>query len=58
MYRILKVWIGLKKKLPSCNLAAANFGVILSPHCIRGIKHISQELEWMHMEELSLNLLP
>ena len=40
-----------KRRLPSCKLVATYFGVILSPHSTREMKHISQELEWMHVEE-------
>ena len=51
IFSSLKIWIGLKKRLPSCKLAATNDGVILSAPSIREMKHISEELEWMQMEE-------
>ena len=38
-------------RLPSCKLAATIFGVILNPHRKREMKCISQELEWIHIEE-------
>ena len=39
-YRSLTSWKGLKRRLPSCKLAATKFGDILSPHSIRETKHI------------------
>ena len=51
IYSSLKVWIGLKTRLPTCEPSAANLGVILSPPSLREMKHISQELEWMQVEE-------
>ena len=36
--QISRIWIGPKTRLPSCQVAATNFGVILSPHSIREMK--------------------
>ena len=50
--RSLKFWIGQKKRLPSCELAAMILGNFLNSHRMRKVKgYLSQELEWMHMEE-------
>ena len=35
-------------------IAASNFGITLSPHSTRGMKDLSQELEWMQLEEHQL----
>ena len=41
IYRSLKLWTGRKKSLPSCKLAAMNFGIILSPYNMREMDDIS-----------------
>ena len=52
IYRSLKVWIGLKKRLPSYKLAATIFGGVLSTtQCARDEGYLCQELEWVHMED-------
>ena len=51
IYKSLKIWTGLKKRLLRDKLAAANFGVILSPHNVREMRYISSpDLEWTHMD--------
>ena len=53
LQRSLNVWIGQKKRLPSCKLAAMRFWHLLeSTQYARHEGYLfSQELEWMHMEE-------
>ena len=55
IYRSLKVWIGMKKRLPSHKFAASNFGELVSPHSIREIEEISLTWKW---KTISLDPLP
>ena len=41
IYSSLKVWLGLKKTLPTCELAALNVGIILSPQNMREMIYTS-----------------
>ena len=47
------------RRLPSWELLAMRCGFILSVHSIaRDEGYLSQELEWMQLEEICLDLLP
>ena len=51
-YSSLNIWIGPKKMLPSCKLAAICFSIHLRPpQHARNEAYIFRELEWMQMEE-------
>ena len=54
IHRSLKVWLSLRVRLRVYEIAASNFGITLSPHSTRGMKDLSQELEWMQLEEHQL----
>ena len=51
IYRSPTMWIVRKKRLPSCKLDAMNSGIILSPHSMREMRDISQELSGCKWKE-------
>ena len=40
-----------KKRLPSCKLAAVDFGIFLNPQYARSEGYLFKGLEWMQMKE-------
>ena len=54
----LKVWIGLKKRLPRHKLAATNCGIFLNLHSRREMKDISLKSWRCKWKNISVDLLP